>query len=126
MDNVVFWDNVKDMNELPILQKAYDLMLWYIPILNHLPKTYKFNLGDRLASNLYDLLGGLVQAKYQEEEKIILLRRLNMQLEVMRFQTRLLPDLKLIQTNSYEHASRLINGIGIDLGGWLKQQKAKS
>jgi hypothetical protein len=126
MDNVVFWDNVKDMNELPVLQKAYDLVLWYIPILNHLPKTYKFNLGDRLASNLYDLLDGLVQAKYQGEEKIILLRRLNMQLEVMRFQTRLLHDLKLIQTGSYEHASRLINGIGIDLGGWLKQQKAKS
>jgi hypothetical protein len=126
MDNVVFWDNVKDMNELPVLQKAYDLVLWYIPILNHLPKTYKFNLGDRLASNLYDLLDGLVQAKYQEEEKIILLRRLNTQLEVMRFQTRLLHDLKLIQTGSYEHASRLINGIGIDLGGWLKQQKAKS
>jgi hypothetical protein len=126
MDNVVFWDNVKDMNELPVLQKAYDLVLWYIPILNHLPKTYKFNLGDRLASNLYDLLDGLVQAKYQGEEKIILLRRLNTQLEVMRFQTRLLHDLKLIQTGSYEHASRLINGIGIDLGGWLKQQKAKS
>jgi hypothetical protein len=121
----IFLGIVGGMSELPVLQKAYDLVRWYTPILNRLPKNYKFNLGDRLTTNLYNLLDGLIQAKYQREEKFILLRRLNTQLEVMRFQTRLLHDLELIPTARYEDASGSINAIGINLGGWLKQQKAR-
>ncbi|GAA6617900.1 hypothetical protein [Scytonema sp. NUACC26] len=34
------------MEELPIIQKTYDLIKWYVPILNRLPKTHKFILGD--------------------------------------------------------------------------------
>jgi len=43
------------MKELPIIQKTYDLIQWYVPILNRLPKTHKFTLGDRIISNLYDI-----------------------------------------------------------------------
>ena len=38
------------MNELPIIQKAYDLITWYVPILNSLPRNHKFLLGDRIAN----------------------------------------------------------------------------
>ncbi len=43
------------MKELPIIQKTYDLIQWYVPILSRLPKTHKFTLGDRIISNLYDI-----------------------------------------------------------------------
>ncbi len=33
------------MEELPIIQKTYDLIKWYVPILHRLPKTHKFTLG---------------------------------------------------------------------------------
>ncbi|KPQ35334.1 MAG: hypothetical protein HLUCCO16_16790 [Phormidium sp. OSCR] len=45
------------MKELPIIQKTYDLIQWYVPILNRLPKTHKFTLGDRIISNPSSLLG---------------------------------------------------------------------
>ena len=45
------------MNELPIIQKTHDLIQWYVPILNRLPRDHKFLLGDRIVSGLYDLLG---------------------------------------------------------------------
>jgi hypothetical protein len=32
--------------ELPIIQKAHELILWYVPILNRLPRDQKFMLGD--------------------------------------------------------------------------------
>jgi hypothetical protein len=32
-------------------------------------------------------------------------------------------DFNLMETNRYEYASRKINDIGTDLGGWIKQQK---
>ncbi len=47
-------------SELPIVQKTYDLIKWYVPILNRLPRDHKFGLGDRMVSTLYDLLEGFV------------------------------------------------------------------
>lgn len=34
------------MEELSIIQKTYDLIKWYIYILNRLPRYHKFNLGE--------------------------------------------------------------------------------
>ncbi len=113
------------MSDLPILQKTYDFVKWYVEILNHLPKTHKYLLGDRLIVNLYDFLEKLVQAQYQQE-KLDLLTSLNRQLEVIRYQTRLLHDFKVMKVQRYEHVSKLINEIGTDLGGWIRQQKNRS
>jgi hypothetical protein len=60
------------MKELPIIQKTYDLIQWYVPILNRLPKSYKFTLGDRIAANLYDILEMLIRARYAREKLKIL------------------------------------------------------
>jgi hypothetical protein len=56
------------MSELPIIQKTYDLIKWYVPILNRLPRDHKFILGDRMISGLYDLLDGLIIAKYASDK----------------------------------------------------------
>jgi hypothetical protein len=61
------------MTDLPILQKVYDLICWYVPILDRLPRNQKFALGDRLTQNLYDL-GVLRAAKPQLEEYVAGLR----------------------------------------------------
>jgi hypothetical protein len=77
--------------ELPIIQQTYDLILWYVPLLNRLPREHKFLLGDRIASCLYDLLGELIQCRYAAE-KLRRLHALNGRLDVLRYQTRLLKD----------------------------------
>lgn len=51
------------MQELPIIQKTYDLLKGYIPILNRLPPDHRFALGDLMTKGLYDLLEGLIQAR---------------------------------------------------------------
>jgi hypothetical protein len=50
--------------ELPIIQATTDLIGWFIPLLNRLPKDHRFALGDRLVGGLYDFLEGLVRARY--------------------------------------------------------------
>ncbi len=35
------------MSELPVIQKTYDFIQWYVPILNRLPRHHKFTLGAR-------------------------------------------------------------------------------
>lgn len=113
------------MSELSIIQKTYDLIKWYVPILNRLPKTHKFTLGERLIKGLYDLLEGLIKAKYAQE-KLPQLKLLNTQLEIVRYQTRLLLDFELISVKRYEYIIKLIDDIGIELGGWIKQQRERN
>ena len=111
------------MSELPIIQKCYDLIKWYVPILNRLPRNHKFLLGDRIIS-LYDLLDNLIKARY-ERNKLSRLEGLNSQLDILRHQTRLLLDFELMSTRRYQYAGELLNAIGNDLGGWIKQQKSR-
>ena len=111
--------------ELPIIQKTYDLIKWYVPILQRLPRDYRFTLGDRMITGLYSLLEELIQARYTRD-RLDRLKAVNSRLDILRYQTRLLLDFELVQARRYEYASTLINGIGTDLGGWVKRQRAMS
>jgi 23S rRNA-intervening sequence protein len=108
--------------DLPIIQKTYDLVKWYIPILNRLPRDHRFTLGERIVNGLYNLLEGLIIARYSRK-KLEQLEQLNTQLDLLRHQTRLLLDFELMKTERYEYVSKLLNEIGIELGGWIRQQR---
>jgi len=112
------------MSDLPIIQKTYDLIKWYVPILNRLPRDHKFLLANRIITELYNLLDGLIVARYARQ-KLAQLEDLNSKLDILRYQTRLLLEFNLIKTERYEYAQKLLNDIGMDLGGWIKQQKIK-
>lgn len=108
--------------ELPIIQKTNDLIKWYVPILNRLPKDHKFILGTRIINSLYDILEGLIRARYAKE-KLSHLEAMNTELDILRYQTRLLLDFELISLKHYEYIGKQVNEIGIELGGWIKQQR---
>jgi hypothetical protein len=112
----------KSEQDLPIIAKTYDLIAWYVPILNKLPRDQKFALGDRIVNNLYTLLEELILARY-ERDKLARLEALNGRLDVLRHQTRLMKDFDLIEVNRYGQASKLINEVGTNLGGWIKYLK---
>ncbi len=117
-------DLLEDKDELSIIQKTFDFIIWYIPILNGLNKSYKFGLGDRISNRLYSFYEGLVEARYANQ-KLQKLELLNTQLQLLRCQTRILRKLKLIPIHRYKVAGESIYEIGIQLGGWIKQQKYK-
>jgi 23S rRNA-intervening sequence protein len=111
------------MQELPIIQKTYDLIKWYIPILNRLPRDHRFALGDRMTKGLYDLLEGLIRARYARKDRLARLESLNTHLDILRYQTRLLLEFQLISAQRYDYVSKQLVAIGSDLGGWIKQQR---
>lgn len=111
--------------DLSVVQKTYDLILWFVPIVNKFPKDHKFTLGDRLTNNLYDLLDGLLTARYRKR-KLELLEELNGRLDVIRHQVRLCLDLKLMDGKRFQHASGRLLEIGKELGGWIRQQRARA
>jgi hypothetical protein len=115
----------KHLEELSVIQKVYDFTLWYVPIVNRLPRSHKFTLGDRVVNLLYDIHEELLRAKY-EKEKLPRLQRANMGLEVLRYRTRLLRDFQLICPERYRFAAEAINAIGVELGGWMRQQRTNT
>lgn len=108
--------------DLPIIQKTYDLVKWYVPILNRLPRDYRFTLGERIINGLYDLLEGFIMARYSHH-KLEQLEQMNRRLDLLRHQTRLLFDFELIKAERYEYISSRMHEIGTELGGWIRYQK---
>jgi len=96
----------KLLEEPSVIQRAYDLVQWYVSILNRLPRDHRFSLGERIIANLYDILEGLTLARYGRD-KVPVLERLDARLELVRLQTRLLHDYGLIHTDRDEHAAKL-------------------
>jgi hypothetical protein len=112
------------MKDLSIIKRTYDLILWYVPILNQMPKDHKFTLGDRVIAGLYDLLEGFIIARYTTQ-KLPVLEGLNAKLDIIRHESRLLVDFKLFDERRYNYVGGLINEIGNELGGWIRQQRNK-
>lgn len=112
-------------DELPIVQQTYDLIKWYVPILNRLPRDHKFGLGQRMVAELYELLEGLVLARY-DRDRLSKLQPLSGKLDILQYQTRLLFDFQLIALQRYQYASGCINEIGKQLTGWIAQQRRQA
>ncbi|MGH8477895.1 MAG: diversity-generating retroelement protein Avd [Methylococcales bacterium] len=111
--------------DLSVIQKTYDLVKWWVPLLNRLPKDHKFTLSERIINGLYDLLENLVRARYMRRsaDKLQLLEAINIRLEILRQQNRLLYDFALINTDRHEIIARGLNVIGMELGGWIKRER---
>jgi hypothetical protein len=51
--------------KLPNIEATTDQIRWFVPLLNRLPRVHRFGLDNRLVRGLYDLLDGLVTARYR-------------------------------------------------------------
>src|SRR5271169_3183180 len=109
----------REQEELVVITKTYDLILWSCNHTGKFPRSHRFVLGERIERNLYDLLETLLKAKYTRLRQA-LLEQANLILEVLRFQVRLAKDLKCLNVSSYGFAARAIDEIGRLVGGWMK------
>lgn len=104
-----------------LIAKSYDLLKDTLPILDGLPRKYKFFLGDKIQNRLAEVLELYIQAYYsQAAEKKILLKRVNIHLEILRHYIRLLFELHCINTQRYHELSEKIDEIGRMTGAWIK------
>jgi hypothetical protein len=101
------------------ITRAYDLVREMTHRVAKFPRDHRFLLGDRILKNVYDVLDGLIEARYTRG-KIALLDKVNLRLEQLRFQVRLAHDEKLMSLHQYEVASRLVNEVGRLVGGWRR------
>ena len=107
-------------DELPIIQKTYDMILWVIPKIDQFPRKQKFLLGERIERTALDFLGLLQKAKFEKKRKKSVLMEAHVTFEQFKTLVRLSVNLKLLPVKSYEYLSKFIVKIGKMLGGWMK------
>lgn len=103
----------------PALEKHYQFVLWLIPLLEKLPRSQKFLLGDRMQTQALDVLSQLVAATYSKDRRHAL-GQANLGLEQLRFLIRLAKDLNHLDLRRYEFAARAVDETGRLIGGWLR------
>jgi hypothetical protein len=89
------------------------------------PRDQKFLLGDRIQTLAKDILESLIEANYNRDRRSHLLRA-NMGLEKLRYFIRLAVEMHYLDRRRYEHASRTIDEVGRQVGGWLKAQHVEA
>jgi hypothetical protein len=107
--------------ETKILNDFYDFTKWFMLKTAKFPRNYRYTFGEKIENLMLGLLEQFIEAKFTKERQYILIK-INKQLELLRYYIRLSHDLKLFTDKSYEYSSKQINGIGAQLGGWLKEQ----
>jgi hypothetical protein len=63
---------MKKDQELIVITKTYDLILWSCNHTSRFPRNHCFVLGKRIERNLYSLLESLIQAKYTNQRQRLL------------------------------------------------------
>jgi hypothetical protein len=76
-----------------------------MPMVERVPPSQKFLLGDRIPGRVLDLLEGLIEATYRRESGPIL-RRVNLLLVKFRMLVRLAKDLGYLDLRHYEQVAR--------------------
>ena len=108
------------------VKACHELLQWMIPLLDKFPRVRRFTLGERIEDNLLTVLESLVEAAYSSATtKQQALKQANLKLETLRHLWRLSHELQAISLRRYEHGARLMDDLGRQIGGWLRNQRGR-
>ncbi len=114
---------MSELDRYPVIDRTYELIRWYLPHLAKFQRTHRYGLGKRIEDELYDVMKGLVSARYASpNRRSERLSSTNERLQMVRLLTRLANEIGLLPHKSYEHSARELLEIGKMVGGWTRQQ----
>ncbi len=112
--------------DLVVIDRTYVLAVWTCEHIARFSRAHRFTLGDRLERQINRVLEGLIRARYDVRERLFLLRQVNVELELLRFQFRLAKDLRCLSLDSYGHAARVLTEVGSMVGGWVRSTAGRA
>ena len=111
--------------ELQVIADFYDLSLSVLKRTQQFPRNLRHGLGRSMERRVEILLALLIRAKYSPKlHKDEILRDVNVELEVLRFQIRQAVDLKAVPSNGQESLIGKLFAVGQQVGGWRKSLAA--
>ena len=114
---------VKDKeNKLQLIPKIERYIEYMLNIIEKLPRTEKFNIGNEYKLSMYKVLEETMYITKIEDKKecLKMLNLIDAKLSTQRIYLRIMVKQKWIDTKKFEIAMRLIYEIGKILGGIIK------
>jgi len=107
--------------DIPIFQKAYELYKLLYQYVAGFPKKDRYTLGQRVENSLLDFMESVILAsQLSKTEKLPILQKASIKLDVLKVLIRLCKDLKVLDNKKYLILESQIQEIGRMLGGWIK------
>lgn len=105
--------------DMKIVQKIFDMMLYAYPALAQFPKSEKFALVADIKKTMDTVLELALEGEKKYHKKTTL-RDMDVALLKLRAYIRLSMELKFLPLHKYEVWSKMLVEIGKMLGGWIK------
>lgn len=107
-------------NNLPIYKTSYDLLLEIFEVVKMFTKEYKYTLGDKIKSEIIDLITSIYRANNSFEKRLENIKTWREQIEVLRLYIRIIKDLKLIKLEKFVDLNENIESLSKQLRAWEK------
>jgi hypothetical protein len=112
--------------DIPIFKKAYDLYKTFYSYRADVPRQDKYAIWQRSEDAVIDLIADILTAsQMRQAEKIPVLERTSVKLNLLRVFIRLMKETKTIDAKKYITLQTIIDEIGRMLGGWIKSSRER-
>lgn len=110
--------------DIPIFAKLYEFYKLLTPAISSFPKTKRYTLGQKLDNITLGTIELIITASYlPAEQKLPLLKKASIKLDLLKILLRLSFETKSISNNKYQELVSYLIEIGKMLGGWIKSKK---
>lgn len=112
--------------DVPILKVTYDFYREFYYFLKTFPRPDRYVLGQKCESNVLEILELILMAsQIPKSEKLPLLKKASVKVNVLRVLIRLAKEIKALDAKKYVVSQEHLDKIGRMLGGWIKSTKAR-
>lgn len=112
--------------DIPIFKKAYDLYKTCYSYRADVPRQDKYAIWQRSEDTMIDIIEDILLASQTKQaEKVPVLERVSVKLNLLRVFVRLMKETKIIDGKKYVALQGTIDEIGRMLGGWIKSSKER-
>lgn len=108
--------------DLVLLSRLSDLLVWLLPKSEKFPRAYRFTVTQRMMDAALDCQEAVFAARsHRGEARKASLRTADAALDRLRLYLRLAHRWQWLTDGQYEHAAEQVAEIGRLLGGWVRQ-----
>lgn len=107
--------------DIPIFTKTYQLYKTFYEILPTLPRKDRYTLGQKCEIAILGVLEAIIVASNMpKQEKLPVLKKASVRLDIVRVFLKLARDVKALENKKYQFLESQTEEVGRMLGGWIK------
>ncbi|MFH0853161.1 MAG: diversity-generating retroelement protein Avd [bacterium] len=110
--------------DIPIFKKSYDLYKTFYGYRTTVPKQDRYTIWQKCDITILDMIEGILSAsQVPKAQKVTMLEKVSVNVNLLRVLIRLAKDTRAIDTRKYVALQEMIDEIGRMLGGWLRSSR---